>query len=237
MPAPDTADLLEAAADHALVRLASLMDHSPGVGQYADLDRYRILRRRDGEDDETIERRIIEMLDRRAELRDPNRQALLGRLRGIGVAIASHDDRTEDEVEENHRDGIAISEFPVTVEAARAARARGMAVIGGAPNVVRGGSHSGNVAVADLLAAGLLDALASDYVPGSMVTAAFRAAALGLLPLPQAIALISLHPARIAGLEDRGAIAAELAADLVRVRVHDGMPVVMETWRAGTRVA
>ena len=87
------------------------------------------------------------------------------------------------------------------------------------------------------LAAGLLDALASDYVPGSMVTAAFRAAALGLLPLPQAIALISLHPARIAGLEDRGAIAAELAADLVRVRVHDGMPVVMQTWRAGTRVA
>ena len=133
-------------------------------------------------------------------LRDPNRRALLDRLRRVGVALASHDDRTEAEVEENHRDGIAISEFPVTIAAARAARARGMAVIAGAPNLVRGGSHSGNVAVVDLLRAGLVDALASDYVPGSLISAAFRAAALGLLSLPQAVALVSLHPARLAGL-------------------------------------
>ena len=237
LPAPDTLDLLEPAAGHARVRMASLMDHSPGVGQNADLDRYRALRRRDGEDDAQIERRIVEMLDRRAVLRDPNRRALLDRLRRAGVALASHDDRTEAEVEENYRDGIAISEFPVTIAAARAARARGMAVIAGAPNLVRGSSHSGNVAVIDLLRAGLVDALASDYVPGSLISAAFRAATLGRLSLPQAIALVSLHPARLAGLGDRGAIAPGLAADLVRVRVHDGIPIARETWRAGARVA
>ncbi len=237
IPAPDTLDLLRPAAGHARVRMASLMDHSPGIGQYADLDRYREMRRRDGDDDAAIERRIAEMLDRRAALRDPNRRALLDQLRRVAITLASHDDRTEAEVAENYRDGIAISEFPVTIAAARAARARGMAVIAGGPNLVCGGSHYGNVAAVDLLRAGLVDALASDYVPGSLISAAFRAAALGLLPLPQAVALISLHPAQLAGLGDRGAIAAGLAADLVRLRIHDGMPVARETWRAGARVA
>ncbi|MGH7210118.1 MAG: alpha-D-ribose 1-methylphosphonate 5-triphosphate diphosphatase, partial [Acetobacteraceae bacterium] len=85
VPAPDTLDLLEPASGHARVRMASLMDHSPGVGQYADLDRYRVMRRRDGDDEATIERRIVEMLDRRAALRDPNRRALLDRLRRVAV--------------------------------------------------------------------------------------------------------------------------------------------------------
>jgi alpha-D-ribose 1-methylphosphonate 5-triphosphate diphosphatase len=110
-------------------------------------------------------------------------------------------------------------------------------VIAGAPNVVRGGSHTGNVAAIALLRAGLVDALASDYVPVSLVDAAFAAAAQADLPLPEAIRLITESPARMVGLEDRGRIAPGLRADLVRVRVHEGSPIIRQVWLAGERVA
>jgi alpha-D-ribose 1-methylphosphonate 5-triphosphate diphosphatase len=235
VPAHDMLDLFDTVADHPLVRMVSLMDHSPGVGQYANLDFYRALRRRGGLDDETIERRMLEMQEQRERLRNPNRRALLQRVRGRNIALASHDDRTEDEVAENAADGIRISEFPVTMAAARAAKAAGMDVIAGAPNIVRGGSHSGNVAAADLLASEAVDAFASDYVPSSLVEAAFLCA--DRIGLPRAIAMISEQPACLTGLTDRGRIAPGQRADLVRVRVHDRLPVVRQVWRAGERVA
>ena len=234
VPAPDMLGLFDPVATHPLVRMVSLMDHTPGVGQYADLDRYRCLRRDSGLDPQETERRIVELQAQRARLRGPNRRALLTRLAGRGVAIASHDDRTADEVAENAADGIMVSEFPVTLEAARAARACGMQVIAGAPNLVRGGSHSGNVGAAALLAAGAVDALASDYVPASLIEAAFHPAAGAL---PAAVARVSDGPARLAGLVDRGRLAPGLRADLVRVRLHQGLPVVRAVWRAGERVA
>ena len=166
MPASDVIALLDPVADHHRVRMISLMDHSPGVGQYANMEYYRALRAKDGVDAATIERRIGELQEQRARLRDPNRKALLDRVRPGGTVLASHDDRTAEEVEENHRDGIRISEFPVTMEAAKAAQAHGMQVIAGAPNIVRGGSHSGNVAASDLVRGRAVDAFASDYVPG-----------------------------------------------------------------------
>jgi len=236
LPAPEMMALLDPVAGHERVRMVSLMDHTPGVGQNADLDRYRALRRKDGLDPATIERRIIELLELRALVRGPNRAALLARLRGLAVALASHDDRTADEVAENAADGIRIAEFPVTMAAATAAHALHMPVIAGAPNLVRGGSHSGNVGAADLVRAGVVDALASDYVPASLVEAAFGAVAEGIT-LPEAVALVTANPARLAGLPDRGRIAPGMRADLVRVRVHEGLPVVREVWRAGERVA
>ncbi len=236
MPAADVIELLDPVADHPRVRMISLMDHSPGVGQYVNLDRYRALRAKEGADPATIERRIGELQEQRARLRDPNRRALLARVRPGGTVLASHDDRTAEEVEENHRDGIRISEFPVTMEAARAARDRSMQVIAGAPNIVRGGSHSGNVAAADLVRARVVDAFASDYVPASLVEAAFGCARDTGITLPDAIALVTDSPARMAGLADRGCIAAGFRADLVRVRVHDGLPIVRQVWRAGERV-
>jgi alpha-D-ribose 1-methylphosphonate 5-triphosphate diphosphatase len=238
VPAQDMLTLFDPVAANARVRMISLMDHSPGVGQYADLSFYRALRRRDGTPEQYIEQRIAELQDQRARLRGPNRRALLDRVAGRDVALASHDDRTEDEIAENARDGILISEFPVTMLAAKAARAHGMTIIAGAPNIVRGGSHSGNVAAADLVAAGAVDAFASDYVPASLVEAAFQCAALqGGIDLPSAIALITDRPARMAGLPDRGRLAPDLRADLVRVRVHEGLPVIRQVWRAGERVA
>ena len=119
----------------------------------------------------------------------------------------------------------------------RCPRQGGQGIIAGAPNLVRGGSHTGNVAAIDLLRAGLVDALASDYVPCSLVEAAFLAVARADLPLPQAVGLISAAPARMARLPDRGALEIGRRADFVRVRLHEGAPVVMQVWRSGVRIA
>lgn len=236
IPADDMLALFDPVADHPRVRMVSLMDHTPGVGQYADLDYYRALRRTGGLDDEEIDRRMVELRANRIRLRGPNRSRVLARVHGRDVALASHDDRTEEEVAENAAAGIRVSEFPVTMQAARAAKAAGMAVIAGAPNIVRGGSHSGNVAVRDLIEAGAVDALASDYVPNSLVEAAFLCARRGVAP-HAAIGLVTDAPARIAGLSDRGRLAPGLRADLVRVRLHEDIAVVRATWSAGERVA
>jgi len=235
VPAHDMLSLFDTVADHARVRMVSLMDHSPGVGQYANLDFYRALRRRGGLDDEFIERRIVELQTQRTHTRLPNRRALLDRVAGRGIMLASHDDRTAEEIAENAADGITISEFPVTMVAAQAAKSAGMQVIAGAPNIVRGGSHSGNVSAADLLEVGAVDAFASDYVPNSLVEAAFQCAR--RIGLPAAVALITDRPARLAGLPDRGRLVPGQRGDMVRVRVHDGLPVVRQVWRAGERVA
>jgi alpha-D-ribose 1-methylphosphonate 5-triphosphate diphosphatase len=241
MPAMDVIELVDPVADHPLVRMISLMDHSPGVGQYANLDNWRSLKRKERVADDVIERRLVEMTAQRARLRGPNRRALLARVAGLAIVLASHDDRTEDEIAENAADGIGISEFPVTLEAALAAKARGMRVIAGAPNIVRGGSHSGNVNAADLVRAGAVDGLASDYVPASLVEAAFLCVAATGISLPDSVALVTDGPARMAHLHDRGRIEVGLRADLVRVRLHEApsgtLPVVREVWRAGERVA
>jgi alpha-D-ribose 1-methylphosphonate 5-triphosphate diphosphatase len=236
IPALDMLSCFDAVAEHNLVRMISLMDHSPGVGQYADMEFYRNLRRRGGLDEAAVDRRIAELQDQRARVRDPNRRALLDRVSGRGIALASHDDRTVEEIAENARDGIRISEFPVTMAAAEAAKAAGMDVIAGAPNVVRGGSHSGNIAAADLLREGWVDVFASDYVPPALIEAAFRCAREGLASLPEAIAMVTSRAAALAGLDDRGRLETGQRADLVRLRVHEDLPVVRQVWSGGERV-
>lgn len=236
VPAVDMIDLFDPVADHHLVRMVSLMDHSPGVGQYANIEFYKDLRRRGGLDDDEIERRIKNLLEQRARTRDPNRRALLERVRDRGIAVASHDDRTAGEIAENVADGIGISEFPVTMEAAQAAKQAGMQVIAGAPNIVRGGSHSGNVAAKDLVAEGAVDAFASDYVPPSLIEAAFQCAHEGGISLPRGIAMVTDQPARMVGLTDRGRLEPGLRADMVRIRLLQTLPVVRQVWHQGERV-
>jgi alpha-D-ribose 1-methylphosphonate 5-triphosphate diphosphatase len=235
LPAEGMIELLQPLVDHPLLRMASLMDHTPGGGQYGDLTQYRAMRLRDGEPAAATERRIADLGAQRARLRGPNRAALLALLRGRTV-LASHDDRTEADVAENLADGIGVAEFPVSMTAARAARAGGQVSIAGAPNLVRGGSHTGNVSALALIRAGLVDALASDYVPASMVEAAFLAVSLAGISLPQAVRLIAAAPASMCGFADRGEIAVGKRADLVRVRLHEGAPVVRQVWLAGERV-
>lgn len=237
LPAPDMRPALEPVADHPRVRMVSLMDHSPGIGQYRDLERYRLLRKRQkAMSDAEVERRIQELLDQRARLREPQRRWLLDRIAHRDLPLASHDDDDAAEVARNAADGIRISEFPVVMEAARAARRLGVEVIAGAPNIVRGGSHSGNLAAADLVRDGACDALASDYVPAALVEAAWRCVAETGIGLPEAVAMITDRPARMARLADRGRIEAGLRADLVQLRPHGGLPVVRRVWRAGERV-
>jgi alpha-D-ribose 1-methylphosphonate 5-triphosphate diphosphatase len=238
LPAPGMVDLVAGMVGDERLLLVSLMDHTPGSGQYADLPRYRAMRLRDGDDPDTIDTAVAALQGQRERVRAPNRAALLALLRAQAprVVLASHDDRSMEDVAENLADGIPVAEFPVTEAAARGARSGGQSVIAGAPNVVRGGSHTGNVAVAALLAAGLVDALASDYVPASLIEAAFIAASAHGVALPAAVALISSAPASMVGLRDRGRIAPGLRADLVRVRMHEGAPVVRQVWRAGERV-
>ena len=238
LPALDMPPALESVADHPRVRMVSLMDHSPGFGQYRDLDRYRKMRVRQTQmTDADVARRISDLLEQRERLREPQRRWLLERIAHRALPLASHDDDDPVEMERDRRDGVTISEFPVLMEAARHARTLGMKVIAGAPNVVRGGSHSGNVAAADLVREGVADALASDYVPGAMVEAAWRCAAETEVSLPEAVAMVTDVPARMARLDDRGRIAPGLRADLVRLRPHDGLPVVRQVWRGGERVA
>ncbi len=237
LPAPDMMGLLNPVADHPRVRMVSLMDHSPGVGQYANMDRYRKMRAREGHDRAWVEDRILELQAQRARTRGPNRRRLLDRIVPLAIVLASHDDNTAEEVAENAADGIRISEFPVSVLAATEARAHGMDVIAGAPNIVRGGSHSGNVAAAELVRRRVVDAYASDYVPSSLLEAAFASVAQTGITLPQGVAMVTANPARMTGLRDRGRIEPGLRADLVHVREHEGMPVVRQVWRSGERVS
>jgi alpha-D-ribose 1-methylphosphonate 5-triphosphate diphosphatase len=237
LPAADMPDLLDSVADHPLVRMASLMDHTPGVGQYADVERYRSRRARGGMAATEIDTHISRLQEQRGKLRASNRRFMLNRLHGLPIVLASHDDETVEEVAENHADGIRVSEFPVRLEAALAAHGLGMDVIAGAPNLVRGGSHSGNVSAAEMLGAGAVDALASDYVPPSLLEAVFRLAANDDVPVHESVALVTANPARIAGLSDRGRIALGLRADLAAVHTEHGLAAPMAVWRGGRRIS
>jgi alpha-D-ribose 1-methylphosphonate 5-triphosphate diphosphatase len=237
LPAPEMPDMLAGAINNPYLRLVSLMDHSPGGGQYANVETYRQMRVKEGFSDPEITEMISFLQDTQETYHAPNRRFVLETMKRTGIPIASHDDLNAAEIARNHAEGITIAEFPVTMEAAVAARAHGGKTIAGAPNIVRGGSHSGNVAVLDLIRAGVLDALASDYVPAAMLEAAFICAHENVLHLPAAIALISSGPADLVGLHDRGRIVEGLAADLVRVRLHDGLPVIRAVWRRGLRIA
>ena len=237
LPAAEMPEMLARAIDDPLVRLVSLMDHSPGMGQYADIPRYRQMREKEGYSPHEIEEGVATLQANHRAHHVPHRALVIEAAQRHGIPVASHDDRTEEEIARNQEEGIGISEFPVSLVAARAARRHGLRTIAGAPNIVRGGSHSGNVAVTDLIAETLLDALASDYVPASMLEAAFHAVAQNILKLPAAIALITSGPADIACLPDRGRIATGMRADLVQVRLFETLPIIRAVWREGKRIA
>lgn len=230
-------DLLAPFRDDPLVRFISLMDHAPGHRQFSDVSKFRTLYREmfhypEDEIEQIVARRMHDSRTHGAR----NSEAMAEHARARGLPLASHDDETAAHVDEARRLGVVLSEFPTTVTAARAAREAGIMVMMGAPNLVRGGSHSGNVSAVDLAADGLIDVLSSDYVPVSLLQGAFMLAAQGY-GLPAAVATVAANPARAAGLADRGRIAVGLRADLVQVRVIDGTPFVRQVLRGGRRVA
>ena len=238
LPAAEMPGMLMRVIDDPLVKMISIMDHSPGIGgQYSDIERYRKMRASEGFAADEIEDIIGQMLNAHYANHNANRALVVAEVSRRGIPLASHDDSTEEEIIRNVEDGITITEFPVSLTAARAAKARGMRSIAGAPNIVRGGSHSGNVEVLRLIREGLLDALASDYVPGAMLDAVFFTVAQNVLALPEAVGLVTSGPAEVANLADRGRLAPGQRADLMQVRLYDGLPVVRAVWRQGERIA
>lgn len=229
--------LVERHIDNGSLRLASLMDHTPGQRQWHDLALFREFRRKKNARVWTDDEFTLYLAERRAHQQRyvPPGRVRIGELcRARGIPLASHDDTTRADVEESRRDGVAISEFPTTLAAARRARELGMTIVMGAPNIVLGGSHSGNVGAAELADAELLDVITSDYVPGSLLQAVFLLAARGF-DLARAVAMASERPAALLGMSDRGRIAPGLRADLSRVRLVGGVPVIRNVWVAGRR--
>ena len=217
----------------------SLMDHAPGDRQSPDVEAYkRRYRSSFGMDAAAVEAHVAALVEGSRRHAPRNRRDLAAIARARGIPFASHDDAREEHIVEAAELGAVLTEFPTTLEAARAARARGLRVLMGSPNLIRGGSHSGNVAAGTLAAEGALDILSSDYIPAALLQAAFRLAGEPFgIPLPEAVATVTRTPAVAAGLDDRGEVRVGLRADLVRMRVIEGRPVVRSVWVEGERVA
>lgn len=215
------------------IGLVSLMDHTPGQRQFRDISKlFTYLSTKRAMSQADFEVHVAQLKALRARNGTDHEAATVAAAQRLGAALASHDDTTHDQVRVSAGYGITLAEFPTTIEAAEACAAHGLAVIMGAPNLIRGGSHSGNVSAVDLAERGLLDIVSSDYVPSLLLASAWQLAALWG-DLPRAVATVTSRPASAAGLTDRGRLAPGAQADLVRVHVHDGMPVVRSVWRQG----
>ena len=240
VPMPDIIADTEKMIGRRAVRLMSLMDHTPGQRQFRDEAKLRVYYR--GKKGGLTDPELDDMFALRRRYQEkhaePNRRALVEMARRHGIPLASHDDTVPEHVSESIADKVAIAEFPTTAEAATGLHAAGIKVLMGAPNLVRGGSHSGNVATADLAAAGVLDIMSSDYVPSALLLGALRLPdAVPQFALPAAIRTVSRTPAPAVGLTDRGEIAVGKRADLVRVYSRAGASTARMVWREGRRVA
>lgn len=234
---PDMPRLFEPFRDMDDVHLVSLMDHTPGQRQFVDTEAYRTYYSKDRQwSDQEFEAELTRMQEAQTRFAGAHAEDILNWCQARGVPVASHDDATTGHVDWAHGQGIVISEFPTTMDAARRACELGLLTLMGSPNVVRNGSHSGNVSVREVAKAGLLGGLSSDYVPASLLHAAWILHAEVGLPLPEAMALVTASPARALGLHDRGRIHPGLKADLVRVHIDRDLPVVRRVLRDGVRV-
>lgn len=201
--------------------LVSHEDHTPGQGQYVDrTNMERFIMHSDGRslaEAQAQVDRLIEESRRTAPVREAA-LAYLGDLANAGkIRLMGHDPDTVEVVDAMRARGAIASEFPTTLAAARRSRELGLANVAGAPNVLRGGSHAGNVSAAELIAAGLVDALASDYLPSGLLAAVWVLVREGVCDLPSAVRLVTSGPAQVAGLDDRGSIEVGMRADLVLV--------------------
>ncbi|WP_445500278.1 alpha-D-ribose 1-methylphosphonate 5-triphosphate diphosphatase [Microvirga sp. G4-2] len=239
IPSPDVVETVENFVSRYPVGLMSLMDHTPGQRQFRDLGKYfNYYGGKTGKTADEINAAVAEKQRVNGERAAVNRPMLVDLARARGIPLASHDDTTLDEVGQSVEEGVVLAEFPTTLEAARASHGHGITVMMGAPNLIRGGSHSGNVAAETLAQEGVLDILSSDYVPASLLMAAFELPRrVPTVSLPEAIRTVTKNPAQATGLTDRGEIDAGKRADLVRVRVTGETPVVRQVWRGGIRIA
>jgi alpha-D-ribose 1-methylphosphonate 5-triphosphate diphosphatase len=240
IPMPSVIEELQELIGREGVRLVSLMDHTPGQRQFRDEGKLRTYYR--GKGAGTTDAELDILFERRFAYQKAfaanNLRAIVALAHAHAIPLASHDDTTEENVSEAILNAVAVAEFPTTMEAARALHRAGISILMGAPNVVRGGSHSGNIAAVDLAEAGFLDILSSDYIPSSLLMAALQLPQrVPAIDLASAIRTVTKRPAEAVGLGDRGEIAVGKRADLIRVHVARDVPVVRCVWREGRRVA
>ncbi len=224
-------------ANHPLLSLISLMDHTPGQRQFAQVEKYKeYYQGKHGVASEEMEGFIQARLDAQQRHADENRRKLVELTQKHQICLASHDDATPEHVQEALQDGAEIAEFPTTLDAAKAAHQQGLQVLMGAPNLILGQSHSGNVSAMELIERDLVDIISSDYVPQSLLQAMFLIAQ--QQPLYKAMALFTLNPAKAIGLDgDRGSLEVGKRADFVTVH-HDGVvPRFTAVHRQGQRIA
>ncbi len=218
------------------VGIVSLMDHTPGQRQFRDLTQLRAyVCGKHGLSDAEFETHVTSQKALSARLGTAHEAAAVAEATRFGAVLASHDDTTAAHVATSATHGAHFAEFPTTVEAATACRAHGIKVMMGAPNLIRGGSHSGNVAAQRLAEADLLDILSSDYVPSALLSAALM---LGDLwgDLARGVRTVTAAPAQAVGLTDRGSLALGARADLIRVRRLGTSAALRGTWVQGNRV-
>jgi alpha-D-ribose 1-methylphosphonate 5-triphosphate diphosphatase len=216
--------------------LARLLLPEPGQRQFADISKFEAyVRGKYSFGDQEFLDYIDFLHGLQAQFGSPHEAATVAAATRLGATLASHDDTTAGQVATSHAYGVSVAEFPTTVEAAHACHDNGIATIMGAPNLIRGGSHSGNVAASELAKIDRLDILSSDYVPSGLLMAAV---ALGQIwdDLPRAMSTVTSRPAQAVGLNDRGHLSIGARADLVAFSVVDGTAVVHETWSDGKPV-
>ena len=239
VPHSTTVGLFERYVNMPEVQLVSLMDHAPGQRQFVNIDKYRTYYQ--GKYNMTDAEMAVYEKDQVAlsqRWSKQNRDEITRQCRNLNIPTASHDDATSVHVTESKELGMVIAEFPTTVEAAQRSHELGLKVMMGAPNVIRGGSHSGNVAAHELASLGVLDILSSDYYPVSLLDAVFTLVhdERNNLDVAQAVQLATLNPAQALGLTDRGVIAEGKRADLVLAHRVDDHQLVSRVWREGKKV-
>jgi alpha-D-ribose 1-methylphosphonate 5-triphosphate diphosphatase len=239
IPMPSVVEEARALLEKPNVRLMSLMDHTPGQRQFRDEEKLRTYYRgKGGKSDAELDVLFAQRLACQQQYAVGNMRAIVALAHGRNIPLASHDDTTVDNVNEAVTDRVSVAEFPTTLEAAVGLHKAGIGILMGAPNVVRNGSHSGNIAAIDLAREGMLDILSSDYVPSSLLMGALQLSSkLPSIDLPSAIRTVTKRPAEAVGLMDRGEIAAGKRADVIRVHIAHDVPVVRSVWREGHRVA
>jgi alpha-D-ribose 1-methylphosphonate 5-triphosphate diphosphatase len=240
IPMPNVIDEMQALIGRPDVRLMSLMDHTPGQRQFRDEGKLRDYYRGKGGGKSDAELDV--MFARRTAFQKThaatNLREIVAQAQAHEIPLASHDDTTDENVSDAIRDRVSVAEFPTTMEAAHALNQAGIAILMGAPNVVRGGSHSGNIAAVDLAREGLLHILSSDYVPSSLLMGALHLPRhVPAIDLAAAVRTVTKAPAEAVGLDDRGEIAVGKRADVIRVHIARDIPVVRAVWREGQRVA
>jgi alpha-D-ribose 1-methylphosphonate 5-triphosphate diphosphatase len=240
VPMPDVLEEAKELIGRPDVRLMSLMDHTPGQRQFRDEGKLRDYYR--GKGGGMTDAELDVMFKRRFDYQQAyaatNMREIVALAHRHEIPLASHDDTTEENVSDAIRDRVSVAEFPTTMQAARGLHQAGIHILMGAPNVVRGGSHSGNVAALDLAREGLLNILSSDYVPSSLLMGALQLPRqVPAIDLAAAVRTVTKAPADAVGLHDRGEIALGKRADLIRVHVARDIPVVRSAWREGERVA